>query len=102
MRCVKVIWENVEAGEKGVPHLVYISREKCPNYFHHYKAGAMNILFFFRAAAGNQGPSYEGTGCFHRRKVIYGLSPNESQIYDTLINLYHIIDYNLLILIHIR
>ncbi|CAN1232565.1 Cellulose synthase-like protein B3 [Linum perenne] len=27
--------------------------------------------------AGIQGPFYGGTGCFHRRKVIYGLVPNE-------------------------
>ena len=26
--------------------------------------------------AGLQGPFYGGTGCFHRRKVIYSLSPN--------------------------
>ena len=30
-----------------------------------------------RGIAGAQGPSYGGTGCFHRRKVIYGLSPDE-------------------------
>ena len=28
----------------GLPHLIYISREKRPNYPHHYKAGAMNVL----------------------------------------------------------
>ncbi|CAN6843042.1 unnamed protein product [Brassica oleracea] len=43
---VKVIWENEEGvgDEKEVPHFVYISREKKPNYLHHYKAGAMNFL----------------------------------------------------------
>ncbi|VVB07424.1 unnamed protein product [Arabis nemorensis] len=43
---VKVIWENKGGvgDEKEVPHLVYISREKRPNYLHHYKAGAMNFL----------------------------------------------------------
>nr|GMD70102.1 cellulose synthase-like protein H1 [Ipomoea batatas] len=43
---IKVIWENkgsVDNGD-GVPHLVYISREKRPKYPHHYKAGAMNVL----------------------------------------------------------
>ncbi|KAG5545591.1 hypothetical protein RHGRI_017927 [Rhododendron griersonianum] len=30
-----------------------------------------------RGLAGIQGPFYGGTGCFHRRKVIYGLSPYE-------------------------
>ncbi|KAK9092023.1 hypothetical protein Syun_026934 [Stephania yunnanensis] len=31
-----------------------------------------------RGIGGIQGPFYSGTGCFHRRKVIYGLSPNET------------------------
>lgn len=26
--------------------------------------------------AGIQGPFYGGTGCFHKRKIIYGLSPD--------------------------
>ncbi|CAK9315545.1 unnamed protein product [Citrullus colocynthis] len=30
--------------------------------------------------AGSQGPSYMGTGCIHRRKVLYGQSPNELNI----------------------
>ncbi|THG13570.1 hypothetical protein TEA_007833 [Camellia sinensis var. sinensis] len=29
---------------------------------------------------GFQGPLYGGTGCFHRRKVIYGLSPDDNGI----------------------
>ncbi|KAF7141631.1 hypothetical protein RHSIM_Rhsim06G0165300 [Rhododendron simsii] len=147
---VKVIWENKEAGNAngGVPHLVYISREKRPKHPHHFKAGAMNVLtrvsgvmtnapfllnvdcdmyvnnsqivlhalclllgvksdkdcafvqfpqhfydglkddpygnqfvvfyeYLVRGLAGIQGPLYGGTGCFHRRKVIYGLSPYE-------------------------
>ncbi|CAA7049535.1 unnamed protein product [Microthlaspi erraticum] len=43
---VKVLWENKGGvgDEKEVPHFVYISREKRPNYLHHYKAGAMNFL----------------------------------------------------------
>nr|GMC70589.1 cellulose synthase-like protein H1 [Ipomoea batatas] len=38
----------------------------------------MKIIMEFlgRGIAGIQGPIYQGTGCFHRRKVIYGLSPN--------------------------
>nr|GLL23019.1 cellulose synthase-like protein H1 [Ipomoea trifida] len=43
---IKVIWENkgsVDNGD-GVPHLVYISREKRPKHPHHYKAGALNVL----------------------------------------------------------
>lgn len=28
--------------------------------------------------AGIQGPFYQGTGCFHRRKVIYGALPKDS------------------------
>ncbi|KAK1353596.1 Cellulose synthase-like protein H1 [Heracleum sosnowskyi] len=132
--------------EEGLPHLVYISREKRPKHPHNFKAGAMNVLtrvsglmtnapfilnvdcdmhvnnpqvilhamcMFFgvenekdcgfvqfpqhfydglnddpfgnqmvvlfkylaQGLAGIQGPVYAGTNCFHRRKVIYGLSP---------------------------
>ncbi|XP_043688843.1 cellulose synthase-like protein H1 isoform X1 [Telopea speciosissima] len=32
-----------------------------------------------RGIAGIQGPFYSGTGCFHRREVIYGLSPDEAE-----------------------
>ncbi|KAK7312700.1 hypothetical protein VNO77_36772 [Canavalia gladiata] len=145
---IKVIWENKEGVEDGLPHLIYISREKRPKQPHHFKAGAMNVLTRvsglmtnapftlnvdcdmivnnpkivqhalcilldskgqkevafaqcpqrFHAAlkddpfgnqmailmkhlaaglAGIQGPFYGGTNCFHRRKVIYGLSPDD-------------------------
>ncbi|KAL1345679.1 hypothetical protein HN51_019398 [Arachis hypogaea] len=144
---VKVIWENKEGVSNGVPHLIYISREKRPEHPHHYKAGAMNVLTrvsglltnapfmlnvdcdmyvnnpevvlhalcilldsngekevafvqcpqrFYDAVkddafgnqqvalplyigsgfAGLQGIIYAGTNCFHRRKVIYGKSPD--------------------------
>ena len=32
--------------------------------------------------AGLQGPIYGGTGCFHNRKVIYGLSPDDVDSID--------------------
>lgn len=32
--------------------------------------------FILRGIAGIQGPLYAGTGCFHRRKIIYGQPPN--------------------------
>ncbi|RZB76623.1 cellulose synthase-like protein H1 [Glycine soja] len=144
---IKVIWENKEGLRDGVPHLIYISREKRPQHPHHYKAGAMNVLTRVSALmtnapyilnvdcdmyvnnpkiaqhalcifldskgekevafvqcpqrfydtvkddaygnqlvalpmyigggfAGLQGIIYAGTNCFHRRKVIYGLSPD--------------------------
>ncbi|KAG7568608.1 Nucleotide-diphospho-sugar transferase [Arabidopsis thaliana x Arabidopsis arenosa] len=43
---VKVVWEKKGGvgDEKEVPHIVYISREKRPNYVHHHKCGAMNFL----------------------------------------------------------
>ncbi|MQL94632.1 hypothetical protein Taro_027290 [Colocasia esculenta] len=41
---VKVIWENSDGLPDGVPHLIYVSREKRPKHPHHYKAGAMNVL----------------------------------------------------------
>ncbi|CAH2059788.1 unnamed protein product [Thlaspi arvense] len=143
---VKVVWENKGGvgDEKEVPHIVYISREKKPNYPHHYKAGAMNFLvrvsglmtnapymlnvdcdmyaneadvvrqamciflegsmnkdhcafvqfpqdfydsnadevvvlqlYIGGGIAGIQGPLYGGSGCFHTRRVMYGLSPND-------------------------
>ncbi|XP_044466004.1 cellulose synthase-like protein B4 [Mangifera indica] len=148
---VKVLWENKDGLSDGVPHLIYISREKRSKHPHHYKAGAMNVLTrvsglmtnapfmlnldcdmfvnnteIFRQAmclmlgskneadcafvmcpqmfydrpedllllheymgkgiVGIQGPFYGGTGCFHRRKVIYGLWPdeikNQGKLYD--------------------
>jgi hypothetical protein len=42
-----VIWENKEMGEDGLPHLIYLSREKRPKQPHHFKAGAMNVLVIF-------------------------------------------------------
>ncbi|XP_019193755.1 PREDICTED: cellulose synthase-like protein H1 [Ipomoea nil] len=142
---IKVICEHKESD--GVPHLIYISREKRPKHPHHFKAGSMNVLtrvsgvmtnapfmlnldcdfhvndpkvvlhamcfllgvkdekdaefvqfpqnfygglkddpygnqmkiimkYLFRGTAGIQGPFYMGTGCFHRRKVIYGMWPH--------------------------
>ncbi|CAN6571574.1 unnamed protein product [Malus baccata var. baccata] len=41
---IKVIWETKERISNGLPHLVYVAREKRPNHSHHYKAGAMNAL----------------------------------------------------------
>ncbi|PQQ01309.1 cellulose synthase-like protein H1 isoform X3 [Prunus yedoensis var. nudiflora] len=147
---IKVISENKERLSNGLPHLVYVAREKRPNHSHHYKAGAMNALtrvsgvmtnapfmlnvdcdmyannskivlhamclllgfkhekegafvqypqMFYDTLkddpfgnqlvlplktswpgfAGMQGPLYAGTGCFHRRKVIYGFSFMDSE-----------------------
>uniref|UniRef100_A0A2P2JHA2 Cellulose synthase-like protein n=1 Tax=Rhizophora mucronata TaxID=61149 RepID=A0A2P2JHA2_RHIMU len=146
---IKIIWENKEGLADGLPHLIYISREKHPKHPHHSKAGAMNMLtrvsglitnapimlnvdcdmyannsqiihhamclllgsknesdcgfvqspqVFYdglkddpfgnqfevaqkcmgQGTAGIQGSFYGGTGCFHRRKVIYGLCPDDS------------------------
>ncbi|KAL9457494.1 hypothetical protein AB3S75_006525 [Citrus x aurantiifolia] len=148
---VKVIWENKEDLSNGLPHLIYISREKRPKHPHHYKAGAMNVLtrvsglmtnapfmlnvdcdmyannpeivlqamclllgskegdcafvqspqYFYDSPAdslailheslgkgivGIQGPFYAGTGTFHRRKVIYGLWPDEIENQGKCIN----------------
>ncbi|XP_022140548.1 cellulose synthase-like protein H1 [Momordica charantia] len=150
---IKVIWENKEGLWDGLPHLIYVSREKKPQLPHHYKAGAMNVLtrvsglmtnapymlnvdcdmfvnnpsvllhgmclfldpmmdkecafvqfpqcfyngpkddpfgnqwivimeLIFRGMAGVQGPGYMGTGCIHRRKVLYGQSQNEANVIE--------------------
>ncbi|KAL7218915.1 hypothetical protein ACSBR2_012059 [Camellia fascicularis] len=154
---IKVIWENKEGVSNGVPHVIYISREKRPKHPHHFKAGAMNILtrvsgvitnapfmlnldcdmyvnnpqivvhamclllgvtnerdcafvqspqifydglkddpfgnqmvvlfhYVGHGIVGIQGPLYGGTGCFHKRKVIYGLSPDDNEITRKLSN----------------
>ncbi|KAA8516928.1 hypothetical protein F0562_017254 [Nyssa sinensis] len=46
---IKVISENREAQTKGLPHLVYRSREKRPKHPHYFKAGAMNVLLLNKA-----------------------------------------------------
>ena len=40
----QVIIENKDGIFDGLPHLIYASREKRPQYHHNYKAGAMNVL----------------------------------------------------------
>ncbi|CAM8993887.1 unnamed protein product [Rhodiola kirilowii] len=40
---VKVIHAN-EGVSDGVPHLIYVAREKKPGHPNHYKAGALNVL----------------------------------------------------------
>ncbi|XP_008229979.1 PREDICTED: cellulose synthase-like protein B4 [Prunus mume] len=153
---IKVVWENKVGASNGLPHLVYISREKRPKHPHHSKAGAMNVLtrvsglmrnapfmlnvdcdmlvnnpnmmfhamcmllgsknetenafvqfpqtfydglkddpfgnqmtvlwkYAGRGISGIQGPFYLGTGCVHRRKVIYGLSPNDVKMTNDLL-----------------
>ncbi|EOX93250.1 Cellulose synthase-like B3, putative isoform 2 [Theobroma cacao] len=77
---IKIIVDNKEIHSNAVvPNFVYISREKAPKQPHHYKAGAMNVLYMCRGIAGIQGPFYGGTGCFHRRKVIYGVWPRDRE-----------------------
>lgn len=49
------------------------------------------INFFFyqslgKGIVGIQGPFYAGTGTFHRRKVIYGLWPDEIENQGKCIN----------------
>ncbi|XP_020524516.1 cellulose synthase-like protein H1 isoform X3 [Amborella trichopoda] len=76
---VKVIVENRERSIGGLPHVIYVSREKRPKHPHHYKAGAMNVLVVLAGISAIQGPCYAGTGCFHRRKTIYGFPAEDSK-----------------------
>ncbi|KAM3749063.1 hypothetical protein ACB098_05G154400 [Castanea mollissima] len=87
--------EAVDIQGQTLPTLVYLSREKRPQYHHHFKAGAMNALFpqafenltkndVYSSSLnvlmelempgfdGNGGPCYIGTGCFHRRETLSG------------------------------
>ncbi|CAJ1956284.1 unnamed protein product [Sphenostylis stenocarpa] len=41
---IKVILENKDGISDGLPHLIYVSREKKQHQTHNYKAGAMNVL----------------------------------------------------------
>ena len=43
----QVISENKDGVSDGLPHLIYVSREKKPHQTHNYKAGAMNVLVMF-------------------------------------------------------
>ncbi|KAH7533087.1 hypothetical protein FEM48_Zijuj04G0093100 [Ziziphus jujuba var. spinosa] len=45
---IKIIVENKERLSNGLPHLIYVCREKRPNYQHHYKAGAVNVLLAYK------------------------------------------------------
>ncbi|KAJ1381429.1 Nucleotide-diphospho-sugar transferase [Sesbania bispinosa] len=65
---------------KGEKEVAFV---QCPQQFYATLkddpfGNQMVILFKFAGAglAGLQGPFYGGTNCFHRRKVIYGLSPD--------------------------
>ncbi|KAB2058680.1 hypothetical protein ES319_A11G250300v1 [Gossypium barbadense] len=55
-----------------LPTLVYLAREKRPQYHHHFKAGSMNALLEVLGFDANGGPSYMGSGCFHRRETLCG------------------------------
>ncbi|KFK35563.1 hypothetical protein AALP_AA4G007100 [Arabis alpina] len=41
---LQILVDGREENEKGIPTLVYLSREKRPEHHHHYKAGSMNAL----------------------------------------------------------
>ncbi|KAG2397358.1 Cellulose synthase-like protein [Vigna angularis] len=65
---------------KGQKEVAFV---QCPQQFYATLkddpfGNQMAILMKYMAAglAGLQGPFYGGTNCFHRRKVIYGLSPD--------------------------
>uniref|UniRef100_A0A2N9GQN2 Glycosyltransferase 2-like domain-containing protein n=1 Tax=Fagus sylvatica TaxID=28930 RepID=A0A2N9GQN2_FAGSY len=67
----------VDIEGQPLPTLVYLAREKRPQYHHHFKAGAMNALVEMAGFDGNGGPCYIGTGCFHRRETLCGLKHSE-------------------------
>lgn len=140
---IQVVYENKDDGSDGLPHMIYVSREKRPKHHHHYKAGAMNVItrvsglmtnapfilnvdcdmyahnpqlalqamclllgpkeeadnafvqapqsfyngpwealtvlqkYLLRGIDGVQGPYYCGSGCVHRRKVLYASRPED-------------------------
>ncbi|KAJ6301785.1 hypothetical protein OIU77_015995 [Salix suchowensis] len=91
----------------ALPTLVYLAREKRPQHFHNFKAGAMNALIRvsskisnganhsqsrlflrvitnveFHGTDGCGGPLYIGTGCFHRRDTLCGREFNQDSKID--------------------
>lgn len=48
-----------------------------------------------RGIAGIQGPFYGGTGCFHRRKIIYGQPPDNKGTQGKELNPYTSRSFNL-------
>nr|POF22859.1 cellulose synthase-like protein e6 [Quercus suber] len=55
-----------------LPTLVYMAREKRPQWSHNFKAGAMNALVELAGIGGYGAALYCGTGCLHRRESLYG------------------------------
>ncbi|WVY90620.1 hypothetical protein V8G54_036134 [Vigna mungo] len=53
-----------------LPTLVYMAREKRPQYHSHYKAGAINSLVDLPGTDGFGGPIFIGTCCFFRRDAL--------------------------------
>ncbi|CAA7049534.1 unnamed protein product [Microthlaspi erraticum] len=81
---VKVLWENKGGvgDEKEIPHVVrvsglmtnapYMLNVDCDMYVN--DADVVREAYLGGGIAGIQGPIYAGSGCFHTRRVIYGLS----------------------------
>ncbi|KAL0329925.1 UNVERIFIED_CONTAM: Cellulose synthase-like protein G3 [Sesamum radiatum] len=69
---------DVDNRGRAMPNLIYVSREKSKSTPHHFKAGALNVLYkrLYRTHLigmdGLNGPSYVGTGCFFLRRVFFG------------------------------
>ncbi|XP_075641344.1 cellulose synthase-like protein E6 isoform X2 [Castanea sativa] len=95
----------VDIEGQTLPTLVYLAREKRPQYHHNFKPGAMNALFpqamenltkndiysnSFHVMKmvelpgfdGNGGSSYVGSGCFHRRETLRGKRYNKEHKAD--------------------
>ncbi|KAK2649250.1 hypothetical protein Ddye_016739 [Dipteronia dyeriana] len=50
-----------------------------PQLFHNNPSDSLVLMYEYvvKGTVGIQGPLFQGSGCFHRRKVIYGLWPND-------------------------
>ncbi|VFQ62161.1 unnamed protein product [Cuscuta campestris] len=67
--------DEKDAGFVQFPQSFYGALEDDP-YGNQFK---VLMKYMVSGFAGIQGPFYQGTGCFHRRKVIYGSSPNKKE-----------------------
>ncbi|KAK1353597.1 hypothetical protein POM88_051962 [Heracleum sosnowskyi] len=71
--------------EEGLPHLVYISREKRPTHPHNFKAGAMNVLVGWKYGSlteniltglGIHGKGWRSVNCTPTPPAFLGCAPS--------------------------
>eukprot|EP00262_Sarcandra_glabra_P021204 TRINITY_DN8826_c0_g1_i5.p1 TRINITY_DN8826_c0_g1~~TRINITY_DN8826_c0_g1_i5.p1 ORF type:complete len:330 (-),score=49.88 TRINITY_DN8826_c0_g1_i5:1196-2185(-) len=62
--------DRVDEDQPNMPTLVYVAREKRRAHPHHFKAGALNVLFYWKGMDGLKGPILSGTGFYMKRAAL--------------------------------